>query len=92
MVLEAIASKKNSKLGEGPKILLKMASELQRIYSRFGVIVNVFEDEYEGGDFCAGLTVGYEMRQLVTTLSGWFMQNMWGTEQPKNFKRRGMIS
>jgi len=52
---------------------------VQNVYSKFGVVVNVFEDEYEGGDFCAGLTVGYETRQLVMILAGHLIQNMWGS-------------
>jgi hypothetical protein len=38
------------------------------------VLVNVFEDEYEGGDFCAGLTVGYEGRKLVMMIAGKFIE------------------
>jgi hypothetical protein len=34
------------------------------------MLLNVFEDQYEGGDFCAGLTAGFEGRSLVMMLLG----------------------
>lgn len=29
-----------------------------------GVILSVMDPQYDGGDFCQGLTVGFEIRQL----------------------------
>jgi hypothetical protein len=41
-----------------------------RLYRKVGVIWNVYDDEYDGGDYCAGLMIGYHGKEVFLLLFG----------------------
>lgn len=43
-----------------------------------GVLFSVMDASYEGGDFCQGLTVGYEARHIGQDFAMNFVKNIFG--------------
>ena len=43
---------------------------------QLAVVASVMDDEYEGGDFCAGLTIGFEGRTVIKGKAMTFAKNM----------------
>ena len=39
-------------------------------YQHLDIFFSVFEENYDGGDFCAGLTVTFELRFAIITVLG----------------------
>lgn len=48
--------------------------------NQLSVLFSAFDPKYEGGDFCAGLTVGFEGRVLASNLLFNGMKNSLGAE------------
>ena len=62
---------------EGPEA---MFAKIDKYIDEISVLASVMDESYEGGDFCQGLTVGYEGRNVVkaVVINGFqsFVSNM----------------
>ena len=57
-----------------------MFDKIDEYIEQASILYSVLDSAYEGGDFCAGLTVGYEGRLLAQQLISNTMLNMFGDE------------
>ena len=62
---------------EGPEA---MFNKIDKYIDEISVLMSVMDEAYEGGDFCQGLTVGYEGRNIIkaVVINGFqsFVSNM----------------
>ena len=58
-------SKKHVEADEEESFMVKLFADIDMYAEQAGVIMSVMNPEYEGGDFCQGLTVAYEGRNVL---------------------------
>ena len=61
-----------------------MFEKIDEYADQIGVLVSVMDPSYEGGDFCQGLTVGYEARHVGQAAAVNFVKNVFNNKMNKD--------
>ena len=69
-------SKGKQPVEEDANPMADMLDKLVLYGEQVGVIMSVMSPEYEGGDFCQGLTAAFEAKQVATTVATNFVKHM----------------
>ena len=78
-------SKKVSKNGaDDSNDINAMFDKFDQYADQIGVLISVMEPSYEGGDFCAGLTVGYKARNIGQEFAVNFVKNVFNNKKNDN--------
>ena len=64
--------------------MTKMFDKIDEYADQIGILVSVMDSSYEGGDFCQGLTVGYEARSIGQAFAVNFVKGVFN-----NMKNKG---
>lgn len=70
------SGKKSVKSSEPEEKSVDIFSKIDLYADQIGVIMSVMDPEYEGGDFCAGLTLGFEGRRVGQGMAMEFVKNI----------------
>ena len=70
------STKKSVKSSEPEEKSVDIFSKIDMYADQIGVIMSVMDPEYEGGDFCAGLTLGFEGRRVGQGMAMEFVKNI----------------
>lgn len=53
-----------------------MVGKVSKYAEKVGIVMSVMNPEYEGGDFCAGLTFAYEVKTVALDIAGQLVKDM----------------
>lgn len=60
-----------------------MVQKFTKYADKIGIVMTVMSPDYEGGDFCAGLTAAYEVKTVALEVMGGMIKNLF---TPRNDK------
>ena len=66
-MMMGITTPKKPKAGQPepePQAMAGFFAKIDQYKDQVGTIISVMDENYEGGDFCSGLTVAFELRQV----------------------------
>ena len=66
-MMMGITTPKKPKAGQPepePQAMAAFFAKIDQYKDQVGTIISVMDENYEGGDFCSGLTVAFELRQV----------------------------
>ena len=85
MMMGITTKNKKVKAGEPEPEVNPMAAFFAKIdlfKDQVGTIMSVMDESYEGGDFCSGLTVAFEVRRVGMQVVQSVITNMFNREDP----------
>jgi len=59
-----------------PQGLADMVATFSKYADKLGIVMSVMSEQYEGGDFCSGLTVAFELKSIGLEVAGNMFKNM----------------
>ena len=77
MMVPKPSKKKSLKDGdEDDNSSMQLIEKLDKYAEQIAVVASVMDKEYTGGDFCQGLTIGYEGRSVVQSAAMGFIKGI----------------
>ena len=68
--------KKSAEPEEEPQGIAQIIDKISKYADKMGVIMSVMSPEYEGGDFCSGLTAAFEVKTIAMDVAADLVKNM----------------
>lgn len=83
-MMMGVTTHKKPKAGEPEPEVNPMEAFFAKIdlfKDQVGTIISAMDESYEGGDFCAGLTVAFEVRRVGMSVAQSVITNMFNRDQ-----------
>ena len=68
--------KKSAEPEEEPQGIAQIIGKISKYADKMGVIMSVMFPEYEGTDYCEGMTVAFEVKMIAIDLAGNLIKTM----------------
>ena len=65
--------------------IVGIINKVSKYADQIGVVMSVMSPDYEGGDFCQGLTAAFEMKTLAVELFGTVIQQLFNPNHSQDF-------
>jgi len=79
--------KKSAEPEEEPQGIAQIIAKISKYADKMGVIMSVMSPEYEGGDFCQGLTAAYEIKTVAMDVAGELIKQMFNKNNDTDFSQ-----